>query len=240
MTPPVLLTMSSSLVSSMLEEVVLLWEQMEEELILVTMDGHRLAASPSLLCLHSPLLSAILADNAKEVNIFVPGTAAQVSALLNFISRGESSFKSKAMLTEVKWLAADLGIDIFNIETQVCRGSETSSLAGEELEEEQRKMEQSRHYIKTTSTVKGEGNILIMDKKDQCENAQLKGSDNKDIQTRMCDVFLKSRKLCDEEIKMPTYNSRSRSKMHPFRFSSLKCERTVFGTLLKCSAKIKI
>ena len=223
----------------MLEEVVLLWEQMEEELILVTMDGHRLAASPSLLCLHSPLLSAILADNTKEVNIFVPGTAAQVSALLNLISRGESSFKSKAMLTEVKWLAADLGIDIFNIETQVCLGSETSSLAGEELEEEQRKMEQSRHYIKT-STVKGEGNILIMDKKDQCENAQLKGSDNKEIQTRMCDVFLKSSKLCDEEIKMPTYNSRSRSKMHPFRFSSLKCERTVFGTLLKCSAKIKI
>ena len=79
-----------------------------------------------------------------------------------------------------------------------------------------------------------------MDKKDQCENAQLKGSDNKEIQTRMCDVFLKSRKLCDEEIKMPTYYSRSRSKMHPFRFSSLKCERTVFGTLLKCSAKIKI
>ena len=238
MTPPVHLTMSSSLVTSMLEEVVLLWEQMEEELILVTMDGHRLAASPSLLCLHSPLLSAILADNTKEAIIFVPGTAAQVSALLNLISRGESSFKSKAMLTEVKWLAADLGIDIFNIETQVCLGSETSSLAGEELEEEQRKMEQSRHYIKTTFTVKGEENILIMDKK--CENAQLKGSDNKEIQTRMCDVFLKSRKLCDEEIKMPTYNSRSRSKMHPFRFSSLKCERTVFGTLLKCSAKIKI
>ena len=144
------------------------------------------------------------------------------------------------MLTEVKWLAADLGIDIFNIETQVCLGSEASSLAGEELEEEQHKMEQSRHYIKATSTVKGEGNILIMDKKDQCENAQLKGSDNKEIQTRVCDVFLKSRKLCDEEIKMPTYISRSRSKMHPFRFSSLKCERTVFGTLLKCSAKIKI
>ena len=237
MTPPVHLTMSSSLVTSM---VVLLWEQMEEELILVTMDGHRLAASPSLLCLHSPLLSTILADNTKEVNIFVPGTAAQVSALLNLISRGESSFKSKAMLTEVKWLAADLGIDIFNIETQVCLGSETSSLAGEELEEEQSKMEQSKNYIKTTSTVKGEGNILIMDKKDRYENAQLKGSDNKEIQTRMCDVFLKSRKLCDEEIKMPTYNSRSRSKMHPFRFSSLKCERTVFGTLLKCSAKIKI
>ena len=101
--------MSSSLASSMLEEVVLLWEQMEEELILVTMNGHRLAASPSLLCLHSPLLSAILADNTKEAIIFVPGTAAQVSALLNLISRGESSFKSKAMLTEVKWLAADLG-----------------------------------------------------------------------------------------------------------------------------------
>ena len=235
MTPPVHLTMSSSLVSSMLEEVVLLWEQMEEELILVTMDGHRLAASPSLLCLHSPLLSAILADNAKEVIIFVPGTAAQVSALLNLISRGESSFKSKAMLTEVKWLAADLGIDLFNIETQVCLGSEASSLDGEELEEEQ-----SRHYVKATSTVMGEQNILIMDKRDQYKNAQLKGSDKKQIQTRMCDVFLKSRKLCDEEIKMPTYNSGSRSKMHPFRFSSLKCERTVFGTLLKCSAKIKI
>ena len=199
--------------------------------------------SPSLLCLHSPLLSAILADNTKEANIFVPGTAAQVSALLNLISRGESSFKSKAMLTEVKWLAADLGIDIFNIETQVCLGSETSSLAGEELEEEeQRKMEQSRHYIKATSTVKGEGNILIMYKRDQYENAQLKGSEKKEIQTRMCDVFLKSRKLSDERVKMPngmppsTYNSRSRSKMHPFRFSSLKYKRTVLGTPLKCTA----
>ena len=171
--------MSSSLVSSMLEEVVLLWEKMEEELILVTMDGHRLAASPSLLCLHSPLLSAILADNTKEANIFVPGTAAQVSALLNLISRGESSFKSKAMLTEVKWLAADLGIDIFNIETQVCLGSETSSLAGEELEEEQ-----SRHNIKATSPVKGDGNILMTDKRDQYEKAQLKGSDKKEIHTR--------------------------------------------------------
>ena len=147
------------------------------------------------------------------------------------------------MLTEVKWLAADLGIDIFNIETQVCLGSETSSLAGEELEEEERKMEQSRHYIKSTSTLKWDGNILIMDKRDQYENAQLKGSEKKEIQTRMCDVFLKSRKLSDEGVKMPngmppsTYNSRTRSRMHPFRFSSLKCERTVLGTLLKCTVK---
>ena len=109
------------------------WGEEEEELILITSDGHKLAASPSILMLHSPLLSSILLNTKKEQgSISVPGSVAQVSALLNFISRGETTFKNLSMLTKVKWLAADMGIDLFNIKTQLCLGSETSSLAEEE------------------------------------------------------------------------------------------------------------
>ena len=231
--------MPSTVIMSMLEEVLIRWEE-EEEVTLITSDGHKLAASPSLLMLHSPLLSSILLDSSNKVvaNISVPGSVGQVSALLNFISRGEATFKNPSMLTQVKWLAADMGIDLFNIKTKLCLGSETSSLAEtedvqgeqlrnglgietEDINEEKEKRNDRNKLVELRSRLQEIKNVKRIDH-------QAAASDN-------------SRNYLEENLQCSlcpqTYKSKSKLKIHALCHSNLKCKYCgkgfVFGTLLK-------
>ena len=260
MTPPIHLTMPSTLVSSMVEEVVMRWGEEEEELILITSDGHKLAASPSLLMLHSPLLSSMLLESKKEaMSISVPGSAAQVSALLNFISRGETTFKNPAMLTKVKWLAADMGIDLFNIKTQLCLGSETSSLAEQDGQEEEENYGFGSE--KENTNEKGNEKENINENEEGISNEKSEGYLVDEICQKLVTVELRSklqeikdanstnqelensRKYCEERENLQcnlcpqTYKSKSKLKIHSLCHSNLKCEYCgkgfVFGTLLK-------
>ena len=246
--------MPSNLVSSMLEEVVMRWGEEEEELILITSDGHKLAASPSILMLHSPLLSSILLDTKKEQgSISVPGSVAQVSALLNFISRGETTFKNLSMLTKVKWLAADMGIDLFNIKTQLCLGSETSSLAEEEekpnngIGNEEENLNEEKEEVNEKGNDKENEtnkNSLVNKICQKLDTVEL-GSELQEIQkmNRINEGSENSRNYLEERENLhcslcpQTYKSKSKLKIHSLCHSNLKCKYCgkgfVFGTLLK-------
>ena len=240
MTHPVHLTMPSTVITSMLEEVLMRWEEEEEELMLITSDGHKLGASPSLLMLHSPLLSSILLDSSKKelASISVPGSAGQVSALLNFISRGEATFKNPSMLTEVKWLAADIGIDLFNIKTKLCLGSETSSLAEtEDVDEEEKLNNGFGNETGNVNEEEGNGNdrkenilVELRSKLQKIKNVNQIAhravlSENDFDENLRCS-------LCPQ-----TFKSKSKLKIHSLYHSNMKCKYCkkgfVFGTLLK-------
>ena len=256
MTSPIHLTMPSTLVSSMVEEVVMRGGEEEEELILITSDGHKLAASPSLLMLHSPLLSSMLLDSKKEaMSISVPGSAGQVSALLNFISRGETTFKNPAMLTKVKWLAADMGIDLFNIKTQLCLGSETSSLAeqdGQEEEENDGFGSEKENTNEKENINENEEGVPNEKNEDYLVDKICKKLDTVELRSKLQEIrdanstnqeLENSRKYCDERENLQcslcpqTYKSKSKLKIHSLCHSNLKCKYCgkgfVFGTLLK-------
>ena len=246
MIPPVHLTMASTLVSSIMEEVVMRWGEEEEELILITSDGHKLAASPSILALHSPLLSSMLSEGRNESWISVPGSAAQVSALLNFISRGETTFKNLAMLTEVKWLAAEMGIDLFNIKTHLCLGSETSSLDGEDVQDEGESYELRMEYENTNEKGHTNENEEVTPNENSLLEKICKNLDTVELRSKLQDIKNNKNRIDERKgetetlqcsLCPQTYKSKSKLKIHSLCHSNLKCDHCgkgfVFGTLLK-------
>lgn len=234
--------MPPTVITSMLEEVLMRLEEEEEEVVLITSDGHKLAASPSLLMLHSPLLSSILLDSSNKVvaNISVPGSVGQVSALLNFISRGEATFKNPSMLTQVKWLAADMGIDLFNIKTKLCLGSETSSLAEtEDVQEEQLRnglgIETEDINEEKEKRNDRNGNKLVELRSRLQEIKNVKRIDHQAAASDNSRNYLEENLQCS--LCPQTYKSKSKLKIHALCHSNLKCKYCgkgfVFGTLLK-------
>ena len=103
----------------MLRETLTEWSRLEQEVDLVSVEGHKVSTSKLLLSLYSEPLRNILnqpafAFSPSAIGISVPATSSTISALLRILVAGKADCCSRETLTDTKELARSLGINIKN------------------------------------------------------------------------------------------------------------------------------
>ena len=191
----------------------------EDDLHLVTNDGHILAANQSLLLLRSTLLSALIGQLqcGQTAAISVDAPAKHVGALLNFINDGETTFENVEMLEDVRILAKSIGINLADIDTRMCKRDEPSS--GHNMQEIRTDTEDI--YYKENRI---ESNEMPADKINHVINHKMPNESNEN-QVMECNLCLKM------------FKSRSKFRVHKMCHTNFNCsfchKGFRFATLLR-------
>ena len=181
----------------------------------MTNDGHRLAANQSLLRLHSTKLSALIGQlGCNEVpNISVDAPATNVSALLNFITDGETKFKNEEMFEEVKLLAKSMGMNIFCNETSLLLFEDEDENNEHSFEMEEYEMEKSQMEFLMEFQMEELDNVQ---RPNQVQN--IKGKSNESSKNIKKENIIFDCNLCPKVFK-----SKNKLKFHTMCHTSYNC-----------------
>ena len=102
-----------------LRETLTEWSKLEQEVDLISVEGHKVSTSKVLLSLYSEPLRNILnqpavAFSPSTLGISVPATSSTISSLLRILATGKADCGSRETLADTKDLARSLGINIKN------------------------------------------------------------------------------------------------------------------------------
>lgn len=88
----------------------------EEDVVMITRDGMKVAARSKILGIHSTILASLIGNNRRDDGLVfsVDATSDEVSALVTLMQGGEVVLKSKKLVEQVVLLAKSLAVDLGN------------------------------------------------------------------------------------------------------------------------------